>query len=145
MEVSWSCWNLKKGVKTNGFSIFFKLQAVCFKWLQVGSSWSQVGHKLASSWLKLASNWLKLASSWPKMASCCLELAQVGLKLAQVGSKLSQVGSKISSGSLQETLLEGSGRVQAGSWEALGANMPSWRPQRCQNDFQVTPESTKNQ
>ena len=105
------------------------------------SSWL----KLASSWLKLASSWLKLASSWPKMASCCLELVQVGLKLAQVGSKLAQVGPKISSGSLQEALLEGPGRVQAGSWEALGAKRPSWRPQRCPNVLQVIPKSTKNQ
>ena len=74
-----------------------------------------------------------------------LKLAQVGLKLAQVGSKLAQVGPKISSGSLQEALLEGPGRVQAGSWEALGAKRPSWRPQRCPNGLQVTPKSTKNQ
>ena len=53
MEASWSCWNLEKPVKTNGFSIFFKLLAVCFKWLQVGSSWPQVG----SSWLQVGSSW----------------------------------------------------------------------------------------
>ena len=112
--------------------------------LKLASSWL----KLASSWFKLASSWLKLASSWPKMASCCLELAQVGLKLAQVGSKLAptiQVGPNISSRSLQEALLEGPGRVQAGSWEALGAKRPSWRLQRCQIGLQVTPKYIKNQ
>ena len=83
---------------------------------------------MASSWFKLASSWLKLAPSW-----------------LQVGSKLAQVGPKISSGSLQEALLEGPGRVQAGSWEALGAKRPSWRAQRCPNGLQVIPKSTKNQ
>ena len=84
-----------------------------------------------------------LAFSW---ASALRALAggASGLKLAQVGSKLVQVEPKISSGSLQEALLERPGRVLGGSWEALGAKRPSWRPQRCQNGLQVTPKSTKS-
>ena len=145
MEASWSCWKLKKPIETSGFSTFFKLLAVCFKWLQVGSSWPQVGSswpqvgsswpQVGSSWLQVGPRWRHVASSWPQVGSSCL----------QAGSKLAQVGPKISCGSLQEAVLEGPGRVQAGSWEALGAKRPSWRSQRWQNGLQVTPKSMKNE
>ena len=102
---------------------------------------AQDGLKLAQAGLMLAQVGLKLAQN----GFMLLRVAQVGLKLAQVGSKLIQVGPKISSGSLQEALLEGPGRVLAGTWEALGDKRPSWRPQRCQNGLQVIPKSMKNQ
>ena len=82
---------------------------------------AQVGFKLAQVGLKLAQDGLmvpQVGPSWP----------QVGSSWFQVGSKLAQIGPKVSSGSLQEALLEGPGRVKAGSWEALGAKRPSWRP-----------------
>ena len=34
---------MKIALKTNGFSLFFKLLVVCFKWLLVASNWPQVG------------------------------------------------------------------------------------------------------
>ena len=116
------------------------------------SSWPQAGLKLAQVDLKLDQVGLKLARVGLKLAQDGLMLPRVGPSWPQVGSiwlqvgpKLAQVGPKISPGSLQEALLEGPGSVQAGSWEALGAKRPSWRPQRCPNGLQVTPKSMKNQ
>ena len=112
--------------KTIFFLRCFKLLDVCFKWLQVGSSCPHV------------------VSSWPqfglKLTSCCLKLAQTGLKLAQVGAKLVPSCSSWT----QDQLRKPPGGSAEGSWEALGAKRPSWRPQRCQNGLQATPKSMKN-
>ena len=56
---------------------------------------------------------------------------------------MAQVGPKISSGRLLEALLKGPGGVQGGSWGALGAKRPSWRPQRCQNGFKGPQKGSK--
>ena len=64
--------DLEKPIKTNGFSTFFELLALWFKWPQV-SILSQIDPKLAPSCFKLEPSW-----------------SQVGSKLDQVEVKLGQ-------------------------------------------------------
>ena len=132
MEASWSCWILKKRVKTNGFSSFFKLLAVCFKWLQVGSSWPQVGSswpQVGSSWPQVGPRWPHVASSWPKLASSWLKLAPSWL---QVGSSWTQDQLREPPGTSPGGSWEGPGRVLRGTWsqEVLleAPEVPKWPP-----------------
>ena len=60
---------MKIALKTNGFSLFFKLLVVCLRWClvvsnwpQVVSSWLQVGLKLLQVGLKLDSCWFNMLS-----------------------------------------------------------------------------------
>ena len=90
---SW-LWNLKKPIKTNGFSTFFELPTVCFKWPQVGLKLPQVGLQLAQDRFKTKFRgnleppeprktsentfflqFFKVASSGLKLASSCVTLA----------------------------------------------------------------------
>ena len=108
-----------------------KLPQVGLKLPQVGLKMALDGHMLPQEGSMLP----QVGPTWPQVA---LTWLQLGLKLA---SSWFHVGP----GRLLEALLKGLGRVQGGSLEVLGAKKPSWRPQRCQNVFQVTPKSTKNQ
>ena len=95
-------------MKTAGFSTFFKLHVVCFKWPQVGLKLAQVGLKLAQdgpmlpqdgsmlpqvgpTWPQVALTWLqlglKLAPTWPKFGPSWLKLAQVGPSCPHLGLK----------------------------------------------------------
>ena len=69
LKVSWSCRNVKKALKTNGFLRFFKSPVVSAKWLPVGSSWPQVGSSWCQVGLKLASSWAQVGSRWPHVDS----------------------------------------------------------------------------
>ena len=139
MEASWSCWKLKKHLKTTDFLTFFKLLAVCFKWLQVGSSCPQVGSswlKLASSWPQVGSSWPQVGPRWPHVASSWPKLASSWLKLApswlQVGSSWTQDQLREPPGGSPGGSWEGPGRVLGGTWsqEALleAPEVPKWPP-----------------
>ena len=132
MEASWSCWIVKKLIKTTGCSTLFKLLAVCFKWLQVGLSWPQVGSswpQVGSSWPQVGPRWPHVASSWPKLASSWLKLAPSWL---QVGSSWAQDKLREPPGGSPEGSWKGPGTVLRGTWsqEALreAPEVPKWCP-----------------
>ena len=113
LEASWSCRDLKKPIKTNGFFNIFGITSFVLK---IASSWP----KLASSWLKLASSWLQVDSSWPQVDSSWPYVASSWLKLASSWLKLGPSWLQVGSSWTQDQLREPPGTSPGGSWEGPG-------------------------
>ena len=127
LEASWSCRDLKKPIKTNGFFNIFGITSFVLK---IASSWP----KLASSWLKLASSWLQVDSSWPQVDSSWPYVASSWLKLASSWLKLGPSWLQVGSGRAQNQLREAPGGSPEGSWDGLETLEKVWLTNTSEHD-----------